>query len=124
MNPLYVAGGHPDDEVSPTWMHSHVSHVLPFSVWVFGNILVFLEVLIHVDDIFCCHPPIVRWLDECQCSCYVHSTKQVFVSPHDAHNNRIDVLWVVPETPIAARIMNSCVGPALHGRLLSSESCN
>ena len=116
LNALYVAGRRPDDEVSPTWVHSHLSHVLPFGVWVFWNILVFLEVLVHVDDIFCFHAPVVRWLDECQSSCYVHSTKQVLVSPHDAHNNRFNILWVVPEPPIAARIINSCGGPALHGR--------
>ena len=75
LNPLYVAGGRPVDEVSPTRVHSRVSHVLPFGVWVSWNILVFLEVRIHVHDIFCLHTPIFRWLDECQSSCYVHSTK-------------------------------------------------
>ena len=29
-------------------------------------------------------------------------------SPHEANNDRVHVLWVVPEIPVSARIVGSC----------------
>ena len=48
---MNVAGGRPDDIVSPAWVRSHVPHRLPIGEWVFWNLLVCIEIVIYVDDV-------------------------------------------------------------------------
>lgn len=106
--------------VPSVWVRSHVPHALPIGEWVFWNLLVFLEVAVKISDVFCVDAPAICWLDECQSSCNVHSTQKVSVSPHDARNDRVNILWVVPELPVAVRVVGSCGDRLWHDRLLDS----
>ena len=58
--------------VPPAWVHSQVSHHLPISEWVFWNVLVCIEILVHVDDVVGLDTPGNFWAEEFQCSCNVH----------------------------------------------------
>lgn len=44
----------------------------------------------------------------------------VAISLHDARNSRVDVLWVVLEIPVEARMAGSSASEGWHGRLLGS----
>ena len=71
---MNIAGGCPDDIISPEWVRSHVPHALPIGEWIFWNVLVSLQVLVYVNDVFCVDAPVFYWEGECQSSCNVPRT--------------------------------------------------
>ena len=106
--------------VSAAWVHSHVSHHLPIGERVSWNVLMCIEIAVYVDDVVGRDTPVHFWAEECQCSCNVLRT--VSISPHEAHNDRFDILWMSPELPVATWIVRSLRSRAQHDDLLVSAS--
>lgn len=64
----------PDDIVSPVWVSSSVPHALPSGERILWNVLVFLQVVLYIDDVFFINAPVFRWVGECQSSRNVSRT--------------------------------------------------